>query len=92
MGILETFVGLGMSVGPVIGGVLYSVFKFDFVQSSINLAILTQIGGFGLPFYTLGVLMIIFVPVNIFLLPAADGWSLFCAKAIEFYYFFTLQL
>ncbi|KAG8228760.1 hypothetical protein J437_LFUL008201 [Ladona fulva] len=52
MGILETFVGLGMSVGPALGGLLYSL------------------GGFGLPFYVLGVLMVVIVPVNFFLLPA----------------------
>ncbi|XP_071452139.1 MFS-type transporter SLC18B1-like [Hetaerina americana] len=55
MGILETFVGLGMSVGPALGGLLYSL------------------GGFGLPFYVLGVLMVIIVPVNYFLLPPGDG-------------------
>ncbi|XP_046392956.1 MFS-type transporter SLC18B1-like [Ischnura elegans] len=55
MGILETFVGLGMSVGPALGGLLYSL------------------GGFGLPFYVLGVLMMIIVPVNFFLLPRGDG-------------------
>ncbi|CAB3369675.1 Hypothetical predicted protein [Cloeon dipterum] len=55
MGILETFVGLGMSVGPALGGVLYSV------------------GGFGLPFYTLGIVMVFFVPINIYLLPAAEA-------------------
>jgi MFS family permease len=39
MGILETFVGLGMSVGPVIGGVLYSVFEFYFLFSLMSLLI-----------------------------------------------------
>lgn len=28
LGILETFIGLGMSVGPAIGGLLYSVIVF----------------------------------------------------------------
>ncbi|XP_072935829.1 MFS-type transporter SLC18B1-like [Epargyreus clarus] len=50
LGILETFVGLGMSVGPAIGGLLYSI------------------GGFGLPFYSLGVVMVLTVPINFFLL------------------------
>ncbi|XP_060810383.1 MFS-type transporter SLC18B1-like [Amyelois transitella] len=50
LGILETFVGLGMSVGPAIGGLLYSI------------------GGFGLPFYCLGVVMVLTVPINYFLL------------------------
>ncbi|XP_069676364.1 MFS-type transporter SLC18B1-like [Periplaneta americana] len=55
LGILETFVGLGMSIGPALGGVLYSV------------------GGFGLPFYTLGILMVVIVPVNLCLLPPGDA-------------------
>ncbi|XP_045761273.1 MFS-type transporter SLC18B1-like [Maniola jurtina] len=50
LGILETFVGLGMSVGPAIGGLLYSI------------------GGFGLPFYSLGIIMVLTVPINYFLL------------------------
>lgn len=57
MGILETFVGLGMSTGPAIGGLLYSL------------------GGFGLPFYSLGVIMVAFVPINFFLLPAESGFG-----------------
>ncbi|XP_073945786.1 MFS-type transporter SLC18B1-like isoform X1 [Choristoneura fumiferana] len=55
LGILETFVGLGMSVGPAIGGLLYSI------------------GGFGLPFYTLGFIMCLTVPINFFLLSDCDG-------------------
>ncbi|XP_052737167.1 MFS-type transporter SLC18B1-like [Bicyclus anynana] len=50
LGILETFVGLGMSVGPAIGGLLYSI------------------GGFGLPFYSLGITMVLTVPINYCLL------------------------
>ncbi|CAH2268750.1 jg23773 [Pararge aegeria aegeria] len=50
LGILETFVGLGMSVGPAIGGLLYSI------------------GGFGLPFYSLGIIMVLTVPINYCLL------------------------
>lgn len=50
LGILEMFVGLGMSVGPAIGGFLYSI------------------GGFGVPFYTLGIVMVITIPINYFLL------------------------
>ncbi|XP_034234198.1 MFS-type transporter SLC18B1-like [Thrips palmi] len=57
MGILETFVGLGMSTGPAIGGLLYTL------------------GGFGLPFYSLGVIMVIFVPINFCLLPAESGFG-----------------
>ncbi|KAL0273190.1 UNVERIFIED_CONTAM: hypothetical protein PYX00_005926 [Menopon gallinae] len=57
LGILETFVGLGMSTGPAIGGFLYSV------------------GGFGLPFYTLGVILILTVPITVYLLPSIQGNS-----------------
>jgi MFS family permease len=52
--VLETFVGLGMSFGPAIGG-----FLFDW-------------GGYGLPFYSLGVLMLLTIPLNLFLLPSND--------------------
>ncbi|XP_063834249.1 MFS-type transporter SLC18B1-like [Ostrinia nubilalis] len=57
LGILETFVGLGMSVGPAIGGLLYSI------------------GGFGLPFYTLGIVMVLTVPINFFLLTDCQEFS-----------------
>ncbi|GFO13897.1 MFS-type transporter slc18b1-like [Plakobranchus ocellatus] len=40
-GVLETASGIGLMVGPAIGGVLY------------------QVGGFGLPFYTMGGLIIL---------------------------------
>ncbi|XP_026726219.1 MFS-type transporter SLC18B1-like [Trichoplusia ni] len=56
LGILETFIGLGMSVGPAIGGLLYSI------------------GGFGLPFYTLGVIMVLTVPINFFLLTDCEEY------------------
>ncbi|XP_077293824.1 MFS-type transporter SLC18B1-like [Arctopsyche grandis] len=58
LGILETFVGLGMSVGPAIGGLLYSV------------------GGFGLPFYVLGIAMIAIIPINLYLLPAQEDCAI----------------
>ncbi|XP_076326366.1 MFS-type transporter SLC18B1-like isoform X2 [Tachypleus tridentatus] len=44
-GFTETFVGIGMCLGPVIGGGLYSL------------------GGYGLPFYILGSLVIVNIPV-----------------------------
>ncbi|CAG4923954.1 unnamed protein product [Colias eurytheme] len=56
LGILETFVGLGMSVGPAIGGLLYSI------------------GGFGLPFYSLGVVMVLTVPINMIFLPDCEEY------------------
>ncbi|XP_050426525.1 MFS-type transporter SLC18B1-like [Adelges cooleyi] len=51
LGILETFVGLGMSVGPAIGGLLSSV------------------GGYAMPFFVVGFLMIATVPLHIYLMP-----------------------
>ncbi|CAH1183607.1 unnamed protein product [Phaedon cochleariae] len=53
-GILETFVGLGLSAGPAIGGILFAF------------------GGFGLPFYVIGLLMIVVSPLNICVLPPAE--------------------
>ncbi|KAK9510240.1 hypothetical protein O3M35_005067 [Rhynocoris fuscipes] len=55
LGILETAMGLGMSAGPAIGGMLYSV------------------GGFGLPFYSLGALMIVLIPTTWNMLPSISG-------------------
>ncbi|XP_012263079.1 MFS-type transporter SLC18B1-like isoform X2 [Athalia rosae] len=55
LGILETFVGLGMSTGPAIGGLLYSI------------------GGFGLPFYVLGGILVAIAPINFCLIPSADN-------------------
>lgn len=57
LGILETFVGLGMSIGPAVGGLLYSV------------------GGFGLPFYTLGVVIVVIMPINCWLLKSDDQYT-----------------
>lgn len=48
MGILETFIGLGFSIGPVIGGSLYTL------------------GGFQLPFYVLGAIMLGNVSLSLF--------------------------
>ncbi|GLV34398.1 hypothetical protein CBL_00325 [Carabus blaptoides fortunei] len=50
-GILETVVGLGMTAGPAIGGILFSL------------------GGFGLPFYIVGLVSLVFIPLNSWLLP-----------------------
>ncbi|KAF7287172.1 hypothetical protein GWI33_002541 [Rhynchophorus ferrugineus] len=57
IGILETFVGLGMSIGPVLGGFLYSL------------------GGFDLPFFVLGISMIVIVPLNLWLLPSVEDFD-----------------
>ncbi|GJQ84861.1 hypothetical protein Trydic_g481 [Trypoxylus dichotomus] len=57
-GILETFVGLGMSVGPAIGGLLFAV------------------GGFGLPFYVVGLISILMAPLNLYVLPSSDDFKL----------------
>nr|XP_018903402.1 PREDICTED: MFS-type transporter SLC18B1-like [Bemisia tabaci] len=51
LGIQETFVGLGMSVGPALGGILYAW------------------GGFALPFYLVGGVMVAALPLYMWLLP-----------------------
>ncbi|XP_060518537.1 MFS-type transporter SLC18B1-like [Cylas formicarius] len=53
-GLLETFVGLGLSAGPGIGGVLYAI------------------GGFGMPFYVVGIVTIIIALTNMYLLPTPE--------------------
>ncbi|XP_017781207.1 PREDICTED: MFS-type transporter SLC18B1-like isoform X2 [Nicrophorus vespilloides] len=58
LGILETFVGLGMSTGPAIGGILYSL------------------GGFDLPFFVLGITMILIIPINVWLLPSLKEFNM----------------
>ncbi|XP_060517981.1 MFS-type transporter SLC18B1-like [Cylas formicarius] len=57
IGILETFVGLGMSTGPVLGGFLYAL------------------GGFSLPFFALGIIMVAIVPLNMWLLPSVQDFD-----------------
>ncbi|XP_035210333.1 MFS-type transporter SLC18B1-like isoform X2 [Stegodyphus dumicola] len=49
-GFTETCIGVGMSIGPALGGALYAV------------------GGFGLPFFTLGGLVMLVVPLCWYLL------------------------
>lgn len=51
-GILQTFTGLGMLCGPIMGSVLFTI------------------GGFQLPFYTVGILLIALGAMNIYMLPA----------------------
>ena len=50
--ITETMAGAGVSLGPAVGGGLYSV------------------GGYGLPFYVLGVLMLLSAGLTLLLMPA----------------------
>ncbi|CAH0557000.1 unnamed protein product [Brassicogethes aeneus] len=57
-GLLETFVGLGMSAGPAIGGLLFAI------------------GGFSLPFYVVGLIIVLLAPLNMWLLPESDKCSL----------------
>ncbi|XP_018571004.1 MFS-type transporter SLC18B1 [Anoplophora glabripennis] len=57
IGILETFVGLGMSTGPALGGILYSL------------------GGFGMPFFVLGIAMVVIVPLNLWMLTTVENWD-----------------
>ena len=51
-GLLETCIGLGFSIGPVVGGAFYTL------------------GGFQLPFYVLGTVMLMTLPFNIWMLPS----------------------
>jgi len=51
MGFYEISTGLGMIVGPLLGGWLYSI------------------GGFGLPFYVVGGMMLLGAIMNFFLVP-----------------------
>ncbi|XP_055339796.1 MFS-type transporter SLC18B1-like [Paramacrobiotus metropolitanus] len=53
-GTLESFVGIGMTAGPALGGFLYSC------------------GGFKLPFFIVGSIMFLTVPLNMWLLPTQE--------------------
>ncbi|XP_062426882.1 MFS-type transporter SLC18B1 isoform X1 [Rhea pennata] len=55
LGSLEIFTGLGLVLGPPLGGFLYQSF------------------GYEVPFITLGCLVLVFVPVNMCLLPKYDS-------------------
>uniref|UniRef100_A0A1Y1NFI9 Major facilitator superfamily (MFS) profile domain-containing protein n=4 Tax=Photinus pyralis TaxID=7054 RepID=A0A1Y1NFI9_PHOPY len=63
LGILETFVGLGLSVGPAIGGVLYSLggFQLPFFVLGVAMIAVTPINVFLLP------------PVNDFVVGTGGG-------------------
>lgn len=52
---LETFFGLGLIVGPMVGGFLYSL------------------GGYYLPFVTLGLLLFLTAIITMCILPKHDG-------------------
>ncbi|ESO99372.1 hypothetical protein LOTGIDRAFT_113544 [Lottia gigantea] len=54
-GALETFTGLGLMLGPPIGGALY------------------ELGGYGLPFWVLGSILITCGTVSLFLMPSPKG-------------------
>ena len=54
-GILQTFTGLGMLVGPILGSLLF------------------KLGGFQLPFYVVGILLLALALMNLFVVPADIG-------------------
>ena len=54
MGFYEISTGLGMIIGPLLGGWLYSI------------------GGFGLPFYAVGGMMLFGAALNLFLVPTVS--------------------
>lgn len=77
---METCVGLGLSVGPALGGLLFSVSNLyvllvTAVSSIIN--IFRKIGGFGLPFYVIGVGMILLGPLNMIVIPKFESITFF---------------
>ena len=51
-GILQSFTGLGMLVGPIMGSILF------------------KIGGFQLPFYSVGFLLLVLAFINYALVPS----------------------
>lgn len=51
-GILQSFTGLGMLMGPILGSLLFTL------------------GGFQLPFYFVGVLLLLLAVVNWWIIPA----------------------
>ncbi|XP_071596994.1 MFS-type transporter SLC18B1 isoform X1 [Heliangelus exortis] len=55
LGSLEIFTGLGMVLGPPLGGFLYQSF------------------GYGVPFITLGCVVLVLIPLNICILPKYDS-------------------
>ena len=69
-GVLETFIGLGLSIGPVVGGAIYTV------------------GGFRLPFYTLGVIIISTLPFSVYMLPSPEQWVAPSVKGPKLYKIF----
>ncbi|GFQ98152.1 MFS-type transporter SLC18B1 [Trichonephila clavata] len=56
--VLETFIGVGMIVGPTVGGALY------------------DLGGYGLPFYVVGTVVILDAIVIFFILPDVSAAKL----------------
>jgi len=50
-GILQSFTGFGMLVGPILGSLLFNL------------------GGFQLPFYTVGVLLLVLAAINQYVIP-----------------------
>uniref|UniRef100_A0A8C4NH02 Solute carrier family 18 member B1 n=1 Tax=Eptatretus burgeri TaxID=7764 RepID=A0A8C4NH02_EPTBU len=55
MGVLEIFTGLGLLLGPPLGGFLYSAW------------------GYEMPFFIIGGLLLLMVPLNMILLPSQEG-------------------
>ena len=51
-GILQSFTGLGMLMGPILGSLLFTL------------------GGFQLPFYSVGMLLLLLAVVNWWIIPA----------------------
>lgn len=66
-------------MGPALGGLLFSVKLSYFCSLPIFLFILymihfsRKIGGFGLPFYVIGIAVTLLAPMNFFLIPKLES-------------------
>ena len=79
IGLLEISIGVGLSIGPAIGAALYDVSHAGKVSAApahefLNFPYFLQLGGFVLPFFTLGGFMMLLVPFSMYFLePPVSG-------------------
>jgi len=65
-GILQSFTGFGMLIGPIMGSLLF------------------KLGGFQLPFYTVGVLLLLLAVANHCIIPQSlDDFAILSASGSE---------
>ena len=78
---MELAGGVGYALGPPIGGALYAVRKYNLrsaleqnIYSNVFIS-LVQIGGFTLPFSTVGwIILLLTVPIMVLLKPTSELW------------------